>query len=431
MRKKTLCVLGIAVAVLCGTMKAATRTSLSCSATDVQNSINAATSGDTVVLPAPCSVTWSTTVVIPNTKGITLDGNGATVSGRLTVNTNASVGSRVTNFTFTRPGVLGSPTVSMSGGAANARFRLDHSAFTGGGHEVLVLDEAPGLIDHTTWTGMSAANETIHLYGFGAGNDTAWRTDHTPGSTAGVIVFEDNTFTTASTQPNNAWSQSYYGAKQVWRYNTFNYFFIDFHGNNEVGTRWWEVYKNTFNGGANAACCTINARDGSGIVYGNIRGSGSLANFGYCEETTTGMYQIGRGLNQVLFPAYSFLNGMSDSLNSCGGLAVGGMVVANRDIFVSAGANCVAGGNCASGVGSGTTLPSTCTTNTAFWKTDAGGDWDTTHGGANDGALFKCTATNTWSLYWVPSTYPDPLQSGNSQSGQPFAPTGLRIISSE
>jgi hypothetical protein len=427
MYKTTGCIVGVLIAFMSANADAGVINASTCSSTDVQAAINSANTGDTVRLPAGCNTSWIALVTMPSTKGITLDGNNASINGRLKINTNIAIGSRVTNFTFTRPGALFSATVEVGGAIGNARFRIDHSNFTGGGTEVLVLDANGGLIDHTTWTGMSAANETIHLLGWGAGNSTGWTLPHAPGSAAGAIIFEDNTFTTTSSQTNNAWMESFYGAISVWRYNTFNYFWIDFHGNTDVGTRWWEVYKNTFNGGSNATCCSVNARDGSGVVYGNIRGSGTMGPFGYCEETSgyPGQYQIGRGINQILFPAYSFLNGISDDVDGCAGLAVNGMVAANRDIYLSSGANCSAGGSCSSGVGSGTTLPTTCSTNTAFWKTDAGGDWDTLHGGANDGALFKCTATNVWTLYWVPSTYPDPLQSGGAP---PAAPINLRVV---
>lgn len=408
---------------------AVAQTASSCSATDVQAAINGASNGATVYVPGPCTVTWAAVVTIPSSKGITLNGNGAVVNGRLKLSANASTGSRVTNFTFTRPGALGSATLEVDGTDTSARFRLDHLSFTGGGHEVLVVDQSQGLIDHTTWTGMRAADETIHLYGFGAGNSTGWTIDHSPGSTAGAVVFEDNVFTTASSESNNAWSQSYYGAIQVWRYNTFNYFFVDAHGGAEPGTRWWEAYKNTFSGGSNVVCCSLNIRDGSGIVFGNVLGSGRVGDFGYCEESSNGRYMIGRGINQILYPAYSFLNQIPDSVNECGGLAVAGMVAANRDIYISAGATCPAGGNCTSGVGSGTVLPTSCTVNTAFWKTDGGGNWDTTHGGSNDGALYKCTSANVWTLHWVPSTYPDPLQSGASGgTPSPAAPTNVRLI---
>ena len=30
-----------------------------------------------------------------------------------------------------------------------------------------------------------------------------------------------------------------------------------------------------------------------------------------------------------------------------------------------------------------------------------------------DGVLYKCTATNTWSVYYTPYDYPHPLRSGD------------------
>ena len=47
------------------------------SASDVQSKINSASTGDTVTIPAG-TFTWSTTVTVPSTKGITLQGAGET-----------------------------------------------------------------------------------------------------------------------------------------------------------------------------------------------------------------------------------------------------------------------------------------------------------------------------------------------------------------
>jgi hypothetical protein len=79
------------------------------------------------------------------------------------------------------------------------------------------------------------------------------------------------------------------------------------------------------------------------------------------------------------------------------------------------------------GVGSGTLAarPSTCTTGVGYWATDQG-NWNTS-GSGGQGQLFKCTATNTWSLAYTPYQYPHPLVSGTTttQSSAPAAPTGL------
>jgi hypothetical protein len=69
-------------------------------------------------------------------------------------------------------------------------------------------------------------------------------------------------------------------------------------------------------------------------------------------------------------------------------------------------------GNCSTGgVGRGTfaSRPSTCTVGVAYWATDAGGNWKTDNASSNDGALYACTSTDTWTLYYTPYQYPHPL----------------------
>jgi hypothetical protein len=409
--------------------QSATLVPASCSSTAVQAAINSAASGDTVLVPGPCTINGD--LSIPNTKGIVLDGQNATLAGRLDVVANATVSTRVTRFTFTKAISGYNGFVNFGGGLNSAPWRLDHCTFpeNGGGSGPLIsIDISRGVIDHCTFAGLNAAQEYIHIDGYGAGSTAGWTNAHTPGSND-AIYFEDNTFTQQSGQNNCSWIQAYYGARFVMRFNQFNFSCIDNHGTpGMVGGRWWEIYKNNFNHITSSDNITyqVNMRAGSGVIFGNVGSTGSkTTKIGLCEEDSgyPALYQIGRGQNQALTPAYIFGNTtLAVTPNGCDAPEQPNMVQANRDFYQDAGATCSAGGACTSGVGQGTTLPTTCSTGVGFWKTDAGGNWDTTNGSTNDGALYKCTSPNTWTLYWVPLTYPHPLISGGLA-----APANLRI----
>lgn len=384
-----------------------TGSNINCDATTLQTAISNAVSGAVIT----CNTgNWSGNISIPSTKGVTVNGNGSTHSGTFNLDSNSIVSSRITNFIFTS----GTGIMNIRGGdPTSAPWRVDHNTFTGNGHTMIHFGTAPGLFDHNTFTSLAAANEFIHNEAYGAGNTAGWTNALTPGSYQAVYL-EDNSFTTPTSQSNNAWIQSYYGARMVYRYNTFNYTRVDAHGTaGNVGARWWEFYKNNFvQTGGNAGGSVVNNRAGSGIVFDNTK-SGSLltGDIGLCEEDSgyPASYQVGRGQNQTLYPAYAWGNAIPVNVDSCEAPEVSGMVQFNRDIYRDTGASCVSGGSCTSGVGIGTLLPTTCTTNTGFWKTDAGGNWNGTNGTSNDGALYKCTSTNNWTLYYTPFTYPYPL----------------------
>ena len=380
---------------------------INCDQATLQAAINSAVSGATINCNAG---NWSGNASIPSSKGITINGNGSTHSGSISFTPNATVGTRITGFTFTG----GSGVIDISGGSlASARWRIDHNTFTGNGHDIVDQGVSPGLFDHNTFTSLRAANEFVHILGWGAVDTTGWTNAHAPGSSES-IYFEDNVFTTPTSEPNNAWIQSYYGARSVYRYNTFNYTRVDAHGTpGSIGARWWEFYNNTFTQtGGNAGGSVMNLRAGSGIVFNNTKSGTSLtADIGLCEEDSgyPALYQIGRGQNQILYPAYIWGNTIPVNVDTCEAPEVIGMVAFNRDVYRDVGASCVAGGSCTSGVGTGTTLPTSCTINTGFWKTDAGGNWNAINGTANDGALYKCSSTNVWTLYYTPFIYPYPL----------------------
>jgi hypothetical protein len=100
------------------------------------------------------------------------------------------------------------------------------------------------------------------------------------------------------------------------------------------------------------------------------------------------------------------------------------LIVRNRDIYTSAGntaqvsSSSPFNGTTGTGYGTLANRPSTCTSGVGYWATDQG-TWNHSTTNARgvprngaDGQLFKCTATNTWTLHFEPYTYPHPLRGG-------------------
>jgi hypothetical protein len=200
--------------------------------------------------------------------------------------------------------------------------------------------QGAGLLDHCQFIGLTFGQEFMHIMGWGATNTTGWTTPVNVGG-AGLFYIEDNTFTSATGQNGVAWIQGYYGARVVIRHNTFNHVSVDMHGSvNAVGARWWEVYENTWRNtvGGTSGGWAVSMRAGSGVVFNNTDLDGRY-NMGFCEEDTgyPALYQIGRGTNQVLDPAYVWGNSANMALepDECDAPEQLGMVALNRDIFAT------------------------------------------------------------------------------------------------
>jgi hypothetical protein len=139
--------------------------------------------------------------------------------------------------------------------------------------------------------------------------------------------------------------------------------------------------------------------------------------------------------NQALEPIYIW--------NNSGGIVPGwggntysdysaGRVVANRDYYPSASEVQTSptspfNGTVGTGWGTIANRPTTCTTGVGYFATDQG-SWNTStsnpYGVQQNGAsgvLYKCTATNTWTLYYTPYTYPHPLVTTGDPQPTPTA----------
>jgi hypothetical protein len=330
MARLTLLFLATGLTLLSGMVEAAVVTANSCSSSDVQSAINSAASGDTVNVPAPCTATWNTRVSIPGTKGITLKGNGANIvrgslangTEALSLSANSIAPSRITGFVFTSSSSASNGVfiTVRNGNEGSAKFRIDNCTFIGRsvGVHVKIASPVYGVIDHNSFT-WEGNNEVIHNEAYGSDSTAGWSNDVAPGS-ADAVYIEDNTFTNEVTG-NPAYFlsgsalQSYYGARTVFRYNRLTMAHVDQHGTaGMIGARWWEIYENTFyivqNGNQNDY---IQVRGGSGVIFNNrlegFRNLGSGVIRLYEEDSGyPALYQVGRGKNQVLDPAYVWGN---------------------------------------------------------------------------------------------------------------------------
>ena len=168
----------------------ATINAVSCSQIDVQSAIDASVSGDTVSVPAG-DCTWSSEVTIPDSKGITIEANSSTISGRLVFNQNYDTSTRITGFNF-----ISGNAVYVAGIKTSAPFRVDHNTFTVTEGSSILLEvegNAPGLVDNNSFNAPTNS-EMIHNYGMGAVDASGWNDDIIPGS-ADAVYIEDNIFT--------------------------------------------------------------------------------------------------------------------------------------------------------------------------------------------------------------------------------------------
>lgn len=451
----------LALLLFASEAQATTYVAASCSQADIAAAMALATSGatgysdgDTVSVPAG-TCTWTTAVTV--SKNITIQGAG-TASTIITCQVSSCVNlgtskARITAIWFKRD--TGTSNVIYSQGQ---NFRVDNNKITNllstscnalqaAGDYPSSKPHPTGVFDHNTVNDC----RVIVLGDLALLANTIWfeASKITTGAEqTGVVYIETNTFDLSGVSLDV--SDCNYGGRIVFRYNTVTNSYGEVHsvqGNNRA-CRSWEFYSNTLTRTSSFFTC-FNMRGGTGVLYSNTCNSNysagirldnrrsfeSFSTSGSCdgsnvwdENVSTGYPcrdQIGRGVDVSLWsdttspyspappaqtdePAYFWLNtkggsNTSPTVVNCGSAVkpTGSCqdIVADRDYFTY-----TATFDGTSGVGSGVVAsrPATCTAGASgapgvgYWATD-------------ENKLYRCTATNTWTHYYSPSTYPHSL----------------------
>jgi len=285
----------------------------SCLQTDVQAAIDSAADGDIVVIPAG-TCTWSSTVTIPNTKGIVLQGAGAsntiiidntgTKSHVLAVSTlDGNSISRVTGIGFNNNLVDKDGLWAQVHIYGNTKqFRIDHCKFDNlNGRGIIASaggQEFYGVIDNCYFHLPPGGHaQGIAVLGSGPQNDEPWTRPLTLGTEKAVYI-EDNTF--EFEVAGDGALDAYGGARYVFRHNYVHNTHAGHHGRDSGhyrSTLSFEYYGNTFYKDYGTGQRALFFRGGTGVVFNNTwKSEGAsweayktieLSNYCSCAELTS------------------------------------------------------------------------------------------------------------------------------------------------
>jgi hypothetical protein len=428
-----------------------------CSRATVAAAISAATYGDTVLVAACAPTTWSTPITI--TKGLTLQGAGidtTTIKSGVTGGLNSflfvyqpdatsiaqNLPFEVSGFTFdlnnTQVGGLWIKNSNLTTPITKVNIHdnlfknVNTSGSQSGSEDVACIrtgssvspfvawGDVWGVIYNNTFTDCGTVGEN---YG---GDVNSWNnTTFTPGS-QNNLYWEDNVMT-----GNSVFFYGGLGGRYVSRFNTLTFTtgifqtIWDFHGNqtgNVCSTMGVEIYRNTV--ASSGSATGLDARGGMAMVFDNTL-TGNANGWQIRDEANESQCPESNPQPQYISNAYFGLN-TRNGTNITPTLGPENVqpLVANTNYWLYQAAFTGAVGT---GRGTLAARPATCTTGVGYWATDQG-NWNTL---GTSGRLYKCTATNTWNVYYTPLPYPHPLRGGSvpGDTDPPSPPGNLRLVS--
>jgi hypothetical protein len=199
---------------------------------------------------------------------------------------------------------------------------------------------------------------------------------------------------------------------------------IDGNGTNTLSANGWSGPPNFHQGDSYQirranACIDQSGRSGGSLISGDTP----------TPNNSSGGYQY-----QIPDPVYEAAETGSGNPQSIVG-ADTAHIIANRDYFAEVSQSAQTSptspfnGTVGTGYGTLANRPTTCTAGSSgapgvgYWATDQG-HWNQS-GSGGQGQLYVCTATNSWTLYFTPYTYPHPL---TGTVAAPAPPTNLQTV---
>jgi len=426
-------------------------TAASPSFADVSIAIAQANPGDTVIVPAGTAI-WNDHLII--TKGVTLIGAG--------------IGQTVITSNYAEPNHHHQPangyspaqcleqyllTYNPSNPGANEPFRLSGFTFDLGskceGIMVVNYVNSPHItnirVDNNRIINPATGSNPAYPWEYGVGiamglwgqiygvidnnvisgaayfnvigmNEADWTNETFQFGSASNLYFEDNDITLASSDTSQGCIISGAGGRWCFRYNHVHatacpqglWPVLDAHGNTgaggNLGLMGFEAYGNTVDIGGYGGEF-IGQRGGRALAYNNNIAAGGSVIIAIREEyadSTSPPATASDGETQHVGNSYywnNIKNGsnridpqIGDTVDYGGSLGL--VPQANRDFWFQGSSF---NGTTGIGVGPLASRPTTCTIGVAYWATD-------------EGKLYVATATNVWTLYYTPYTYPHPLR---------------------